>query len=264
MQKSNKLRFAVMCDGTHLAKWQAKCIRELIASELAEPALLIQPAHTETKADLFKRFKSQVNKLPFYIYNLFWVKRRSKAHQSEDCNDILGNLPVVTCATEKIGKYRERFSNEDISHIAAMKLDFILRFAFNIIEGDILSSAKYGVWSFHHGDERKYRGAPPGFWECYSGDPSTGVILQRLTESLDAGHILYRGTYDTHRSYTRNIEQIHMRATNYPVSVCKGIIAGNTLPPISSSSAKIYKAPGTLQMLAYGAKRLYRLLRFSS
>jgi len=263
MHKSNKLRFAVMCNDTHLTTWEAKCIRELMASEIAEPVLLIQPTHAESKLALFKRFTNQANKLPFYIYNRFWVKRRSRAHQDEDCGDILGKLPTITCTTEKIGKYRERFSNEDVNQVASKNLDFILRFAFNIIEGDILSSAKHGVWSFHHGDERRYRGAPPGFWECYYGDPLTGVILQRLTEKLDAGQILYRGNYNTHRSYTHNIEQIHMSATYYPVKACKEIIAGNSFPSISSSKARIYQAPGVLDMCAYGARRLYRLLKFS-
>jgi len=43
----------------------------------------------------------------------------------------------------------------------------------------------FGVWSWHHGDEDKYRGGPPAFWEIVNADPVTGALLQRLTERLD-------------------------------------------------------------------------------
>ena len=40
---------------------------------------------------------------------------------------------------------------------------FMLRVGFNIIRGEILNVPKYGVWSFHHDDEVKYRGGPAGY-----------------------------------------------------------------------------------------------------
>jgi len=84
------------------------------------------------------------------------------------------------------------FNAEDVATINKKDLDFILRFGFNIIRGEILNAARYGVWSFHHDDERKYRGSPPGFWELYYRDPVTGSILQRLTDRLDGGIVLKR------------------------------------------------------------------------
>lgn len=257
-----KLRFAVMCDGASLSAWQAQCVEELVESALAEPVLVIRPVPGEAESilGLLKKAWNHSNVLPFRIYNRFWAKRRSKAHQVEGSSDIFGKLPVITCATKKIGRYRERFSNDDVKMISSNNLDFILRFAFNIIEGDILSAAKHGVWSFHHGDDRKYRGSPPGFWECFHGDPLTGVVLQKLTESLDAGQILYRGVYNTDRSYTRNLENIHLRATYFPVRACKMLAAGNSLPSASGSNAKIYREPDFLDMCSYVKKRLLRFL----
>jgi hypothetical protein len=68
----------------------------------------------------------------------------------------------------------------------------LLRFGFRIIRGDILGAARYGVWSFHHGDNRSHRGGPAFFWEMYEGNPVTGTTLQILTEELDAGRVIYR------------------------------------------------------------------------
>ena len=63
---------------------------------------------------------------------------------------------------------------------------------FNI---QILNSAKYGVWSLHHGDNDQYRGLTPGFWEVYNNEPTTGVTLQILNNTLDGGSIIDKGYF---------------------------------------------------------------------
>lgn len=63
------------------------------------------------------------------------------------------------------GKYAQYFSAKDLTLIKTHKPDVILRFAYNIIKGEILTLAKHGVWSFHHADEQVIKGGPAGFWE---------------------------------------------------------------------------------------------------
>ena len=48
------------------------------------------------------------------------------------------------------------------------------------------------MWSYHHGDGQRYRGAPAHFWEIYDGVPVTGTTLEILTEDPDAGRAIYR------------------------------------------------------------------------
>ena len=76
-------------------------------------------------------------------------------------------------------------------------MDVILRRDFRVLKGDILSSAKYGIWSLHHGDNDFIRGIPPGFWETFYNLPITGVTLQKINEVLDGGHIIEKGYYGT-------------------------------------------------------------------
>jgi hypothetical protein len=158
------------------------------------------------------------------------------------------------------GKFSQYFTPEDVARIQEMKLDFILRFAFGIIRGAILDTAKYGVWSFHHDDPDKYRGAPPGFWEIYYGDPVTGAILQRLTDRLDGGIVLHRGWFRTERtSYVANRDRALMGAASWPARVCKEILAGRLTQPMKPSPTKapIYVAPNNWQTLVF----LWRLLK---
>ena len=139
-----------------------------------------------------------------------------------------------------------------------------MRFGFNIIRGDILDSAKYGVWSYHHDDEQKYRGGPPCFWEIYHQDPVNAAILQKLTNRLDAGVILYKGFFPTFGSYSENMDRVYFGAADWCRRVCKKIVLGQTetfdQPPVVTK-APIYLQPTNSIFLSYLVSQSFRKLK---
>ena len=175
----------------------------------------------------------------------------------------LDETPSITCVPEHLGT-STFFSNHDVEFIKNQNLDFILRFGFNIVRGDILQAATFGVWSFHHDDEMEYRGGPPGFWEWMHDDPRNGIILQQLTESLDKGYILKKRWYPTIlHSYKAHLNQLYFESTDMPLQVCREIIAtGNMEAQLSTSKATIYHAPKNGKMLSYWIKCITRRMRF--
>lgn len=98
-------------------------------------------------------------------------------------SDVLSIFPIQT-------RFSDRFSEKDIETIRNYEVDFIIRFGFRILRGDILKSSKYGILSLHHGDTDTYRGGPPAFWEVVNKSPTSCVSLQLLTETLDGGIVL--------------------------------------------------------------------------
>ena len=123
------------------------------------------------------------------------------------------------------------------------------------MRGEILQVPRYGIWSFHHDDEMRYRGGPPAFWEIYGGDPQTGVVLQRVTKRLDAGVILRKRAFDTMlHSYTRNRDVGLFGCVGWPAEVCRDVLAGKDeyidgTP--SPSIARIFRAPSNRDMLRF-------------
>jgi methionyl-tRNA formyltransferase len=82
------------------------------------------------------------------------------------------------------------YSDRTLDFIRAKRPDTIFRFGFGFIREPILSLPPKGVISYHHGDMRKYRGQPVGFWELYAGERQMGVTVQVLNDKLDAGKIV--------------------------------------------------------------------------
>jgi hypothetical protein len=267
------IHFGIMCNGTCFPAWEADCLQKLLAAENVEPALLIIDGDSSTTSNSWKKLGKLRNfkKLFWYIYSFFFVERRSRAMRPVDMAPALADVPCIHCRIIRKGKFSQYFSKADVSEIRGYDLDFILRFGFNIIRGEILQAAHFGVWSFHHDDEKAYRGDPPGFWEICKGDHATGAILQRLTDRLDGGIVLKRGFFRTNdTSYVRNRDMIYFESTDWPAQVCIDIQNGNAgyfnAPP-SRTSAPIYYAPTNVQMISFllrivrnSLRRLYDLL----
>ncbi|ETW97422.1 MAG: hypothetical protein ETSY1_22685, partial [Candidatus Entotheonella factor] len=175
-----KLKFGIMCNGYEFPAWEAQCIQQLISSGYAEPVLLIRDVTEQKQEPVFKKlFRSSCLA---ELFDLWWIRKRVKTLKKVSMLDTLKEVETIDCKIILKGKFSQYFTDQDLAIIKSFQLDFIIRFGFNIIRGEILQAARYGVWSYHHDDERVYRGTPPCFWEIFHQDAKTGTILQRLTD----------------------------------------------------------------------------------
>ena len=128
----------------------------------------------------------------------------------------------------------------------------MLRQGFGIIKGKVLNVAKYGIWSFHHGDNTINRGGPPAFWEIILKEPVIGVTLQQLTTELDGGLILDKGFYNRHWSVLRSNRNILDQCVSI---LFKNIrkLQNNELKPTKSTVyfKPLYKSPTPYYVVKY-------------
>ncbi len=195
------LRIGIMVNSLTVPRWVAKIVADIQASSFARVVLVVRnaappAAHKKTLRELLKGY---------WTHSLFeryrrWDQQKHRAEmdafEQTDLTEALKEISTLRVKPVQKG-FVDRFAPEDVAQIREANLDVLFRFGFRIIRGEVLSCAKHGIWSFHHGDNREYRGAPPGFWEIYEGNPVTGSILQVLTESLDGGRVIYRSLSGT-------------------------------------------------------------------
>ena len=265
MDLNRKIRFGIMLDGDAVEQWQFDTIKLLINNGI-ELALVIK---NDDNSKPYKSFGDKVLHYPyrqilFRVWHRFLFKPEAKRHISIDpllsfrpqrsgveksSTNIIQEM-TVTPVIKGISTY---FPVADIEKIKSYNLDFILRFGFDIIRGEILTVAKYGVWSYHHDDERVVRGGPPGFWEFIRKIPKNGVILQQLTDELDKGLILKRLQFDTVlHSYKYHLNRLLEESEFLPLQVCKELIVNGKLEPeLSRSKAPILHPPKNFMMLWY-------------
>jgi hypothetical protein len=248
-----------MARDTHFPAWQADAIRSLLDISGVEARLLIVPADDSfggtARAARLGGLLRDWRHLIWNLYNKGFIERRSRASRPVDLTEELAGVALLECRTVPSGRFGEAFEEADVDAIRGHDLDFILRFGFGIVKGPVLDVPRHGIWSFHHGDERVYRGRPPGFWELADGTHVVGAILQRLTDRLDGGVVLHRGAFRAIRhSYRRTRDSVLLGTSDWPAVVCRSIMqAGGEVArrPPSPTVAPIRRDPGNLVALRF-------------
>lgn len=198
------LRVGVMLNSTQVTAWTHKVLQDIAESDCCELALAMiddRPSPSDYREPgILERLRGFWKQGAFNLYAR-WDRNRYR--EPRDAFETVDATPLIPDTIRmkvvpKTGRFTDRFSAADVETVRAADLDVLIRFGFRILKGGILDCARYGVWSYHHGDNREYRGGPALFWELYERNPVSGTVLQVLTEDLDAGHVIYRSWSATH------------------------------------------------------------------
>lgn len=260
------LRIGLLVDHYIQPRWVYRIISEIQSSTLAEIALIVKNDHPSVNGEDGSQPRG-LRKLLAHRHDLLYLLYRKlddrlfrpkiNAFEQVDIRELVGNCPTVLVKPVQ-KKFSDYLEPEDVHAIRAAELDVALRFGFRILRGDFLKIARYGVWSYHHGDNEVNRGAPPGFWEVMEGHPVTGSILQILSEQLDGGQVLYRSysATDPH-SVIRNKNAYYWKSAAFVMRKLKDLyefgpqaLAGERSEGYYQPySHRLYTQPSNLEMI---------------
>jgi hypothetical protein len=213
------LRVGLLTDSLIKPQWIYKLVADIQSSSMANIVLTIQDNRiAEKQNSLIHKLWTQRKYWLYKAYSRFdnFIFRvEPDAFKKVSLKPLISNVPVMPVRSVQ-QRYSDYLQGEDIAAIGEYQLDVILYFGRRILRGQILRIARYGVWSYHHGDNLVNRGGPPGFWEVMENQPVTGSILQILTEDLDGGKVIYRSYAPTHkRSVKRNKNNYYWKSAAF-------------------------------------------------
>ncbi len=193
--KNKKIRIGILSDTEYTPFWAYEMIR--MASELPDveiPLLVLNSDKVSNKKSFFNKVYDRLSILFSILYltldqKLF--KRKIDAFEAKSFKDLLPDAKRIFVSPIKT-KFRDNFNKKDLNKIESFDLDIILCRGFRILTGEILNLPRFGVWSYHHGDNDENRGRPAVFYETVQRWNSIGTILQILKEELDNGIVIYK------------------------------------------------------------------------
>jgi hypothetical protein len=269
-------KIALLVDEPLVSKYVKELAEWVVAQDDLElAALVVHPApQTERRgvAKLWLLARQQglvtlLSRIAFAI--LFRIEKRlflhAPAYREHGARfDIAGMAERIVRTAPIVSKsgFVYRFSDADLAAVRAVEADVLVRCGNGILKGGILSAATHGVVSMHHADNRVNRGGPAGFWEVYKRQPETGFIVQRLTEELDGGAVLFRGSISTDAVFVRNQANLYARSNLCLMRTLRALCEGRCAeeePHIYDD--RLYRTPSLGVSLAYGAKTLGFFLR---
>ena len=240
------MKLAVLVDSDQtIARWQFDALQEVISDGHEINLLAIAKGNSP---------KSQ-KKLRHVFYYFFAILNRYKLAQLNRVsihNLGLEDTLQVDFERETKGIWEEipanslsRFSDSDV----------VIKFGMGLLRNPHLIPAKYGVLSYHHGDPKKYRGRPAGFWESLNSESSMGVIVQSLSNNLDAGEIKAIGFSRVNQtSYRKTLSEVYATGTPLLRKAISNLTSGSSIA--SSISNKTTTLPSNAKVIQLSIMQL--------
>jgi len=218
-QARGKLRVGLLLDSFQVPAWAYVMLQRIRDSSYAEIDLVVlNGAFGKEKGSLLSRLARQRRFLLYEAYRELdrrVLRVKPDAMEILDAAGLLAGVPVLKVRPRE-GAYSDWIEEADVEAIRGYRLDVLIRRGFRILRGKVLEAARFGVWSFHHGDVKTRRGAPAGFWNVFENHPVTGSALQVLTEEMDGGAVLCRSYSATdYLSVARNVNNYYWKTLSF-------------------------------------------------
>jgi hypothetical protein len=196
------MKLAIIVDSDRaITRWQFNALMEVVSDGHTIGLLAVAKGNT---------YKSP-KKLKYSLYYLLAILSRYKLTQLSRI--AVSELGVqidqqIDFVKEVNGIWEEipssilpRFSDSDV----------VIKFGMGLLRNPHLIPVEHGVLSYHHGNPSAYRGRPAGFWESLNSEKTMGVIIQSLSNALDAGAIKSIGFSRVNQtSYRKTLTEVYL------------------------------------------------------
>ena len=154
-------------------------------------------------------------------------------------------------------------SEDALNHVRSLNPALGLVYGGPIVRPELFSVPELGTLGIHHGKVPNYRGKKTTFWALYNGETEVGVIIQKISDRLDAGDIIR--TVDSVRSQP-SVAARHDKISNISASTCiwklyKDVIDGKAnYVPQPTGSRPLYKDPTAIELLQFWGRYLNQVV----
>lgn len=169
-----KLKAAVLVDNLQICRWQLDALKA--AQESIDLVLVLNCQNTNNKRSYLKNFF-------YYALNFFTLKN----YLTKRISVNIEQTEVVNFESIYKGAWQS-LPKEVYDALDAGSVELVIKFGMSLLRLDEHKKMP-PILSFHHGNPSKYRGRPAGFYEILNGEKSTGIVVQSLSNKLDAGEI---------------------------------------------------------------------------
>ena len=212
------MKIGILIDGGTMSRWQLDALRTVV-----EGNSFVVFDCTNHRAQPRRAAHGA-----YYALNLLAIR-----NPQTRAAPIPADLPVsqtVRFQAEHEGTW-ERLPDEMLDRIAAFNLDVIVKFGMGLLRVPPRERIGCPILSYHHGDPRRFRGRPAGFYELAGSEPQVGQIVQILSNELDAGKVVaYAETKAYPHSYRKTLVEAFQRSPLLLGTAIDNALAGRTLP----------------------------------
>ena len=195
----------------------------------------------------------------YYLLNI--LSLRSDRTRAVPLPEGLRIRSTIDFESEQDGAW-QRLPPALLERLGNEKPDCLVKFGMGLLRvpGDLPCP----ILSYHHGDPRRFRGRPAGFYELAKGAAMVGQVVQILSDKLDSGKVVaFAETRVSPHSYKATMADCYGLSPLLLAPALRNALAGRTLA--IEPNGKNYRLPSNFTVLRFAASlaaaKLGRLAR---
>jgi hypothetical protein len=228
-------KIAVVIDQGQLAHWQNMALALLPEGTRCLILLCKNPRPAKRRPEHFF----------YYVLNLFSIRNPMTRKEPLSCEKL------VIEQTQKFDADYEgnwqSFPEAVRRSVREFAPDAVVKFGMGLLR---VPDDFPPIISYHHGDPRRFRGRPAGFYELAQGEAVMGQMIQVLSNALDAGIVVaYCDTKVDLHSYRSTLVRAYQHSPLLLTRALDNIRNGRILAiePVG----KIYRLPDNITVLDF-------------
>ena len=238
------MKIALLVDNMRVTRWQAAALAEAVG----EGRLLVYNCRNTPSG------RRRLANALYYFVNLFTVRNRLTRSVALTETGIATEQPF-DFESIRDGSW-QRLPDPLLRRIAADAPDVIVKFGLSLLRVPEPSDLAAPILSYHHGDPRRFRGRPAGFYEVLRRERLMGQIVQILSNRLDAGRVVAFAETKVHpHSYRATLMESYRHSPLLLETAIRNATAGMRLDIAPTGPA--FRLPGNATMVRF----LWRLLK---
>ena len=187
MARFHKLRVGFVLDGLHLPAWARHVIQDLADCDFAIPVLVV----LDRKEGVERNRPRAFDTLSGLVWDLYLRADRrfsrlgTPAFEIDDAAPLLRHLPVEA-PPPAAGPNSEAGSSPAAESLRSYDLDVLVSLGAGVVRDDLLTEARYGLWTLQPRQAANSSAALGGFREAVEGRAVTCCELRMLNTSGSA------------------------------------------------------------------------------
>ncbi len=232
------MKIGLIIDKGHLRKWQLEALQNTTRDKIA---LVLNCQNTRNR-------KKPITNFLYYLLNLFTIQNpQTKSFPVSE--HILSRASVIDFHAEYLGQW-QKLPEQVIQRIKNEQIDVLIKFGMSLLHVPDVRDFSIPILSYHHGDPGRYRGRPAGFYEMLNREDYMGLVVQKISNDLDAGEIYAYGEARIYNySYRRTLVAAY-RASSFLLDTALRNLAEDK-PLNMSANGRKYKLPGNFTVLRF-------------
>ncbi len=255
----NKVKIGIITNGTNVDKYTYSLAKRLKNNKKNFDFNHFISIPREDKS--YK--KNKVLKKFFFKIIIFFENLILKFSKNHNNHLNKFNIKKIVKKEIKIKNLKKnKLKISDDYNIKKEKFDILIRSCSNILNNDFFKVSKFGIISFHHGDYKKFRGSPAGFWEVLYQEKNTGFMIQILKPNLDYGKIILEGFFQTKSFFLLNQAELYEKSNFYLEKVLLDFSKKKKFFFLKKKKkGKIYEIPKIINQIKYTCQTIKNLTK---